>query len=211
MPLVPPPRLQCRRGEPGSLAADAGHSGWRDAESVLLRENVTGVHPPQVTRVRSVWNDEAWCLLFESEDTYPWATLTERDGPLWTEEVVEVFLDPFGDLQSYFEVEINSLGTVVDLVLRRTASGWRKDFTWQVEGLGSATRRTAGGWAAELRIPFASVAAGTPRIGENWRANFLRIDRPEGPGSEGVLSAWSPTGMRNFHRPEFFGTVEFAA
>ena len=116
-----------------------------------------------------------------------------------------------GDLESYFEVEINPLGTVLDLVLRRTPNGWRKDFAWRVEGLASAARRTVHGWAAELRVPFAAVTSGSPASGTCWRVNFLRIDRPEGPGTEGVLSAWSPTGIRNFHRPEFFGTMEFKA
>ena len=189
--------------------ADAAETCWREAEPCQLLDNVTRQAASQTTQVRAVWDEAAWSLLFEMEDAHPWATLTQPDGPLWTEEVVEVFVDPVGDLESYFEVEINPLGTVVDLVLRRTLSGWRKDFAWQVEGLGSVVRRTADGWAAELRLPFTSVAREPPAPGTFWRANFLRIDRPNGPGSEGVLSAWSPTGLRNFHRPECFGTVEF--
>ncbi len=175
----------------------------------MLRENVTGGEPAQATRVRTTWDDTHWRVAFEADDQYSWATLTERNGPLWTEEAVEVFIDPVGDLESYFEVEINPLGTVVDLVLRRTLSGWRKDFGWRVEGLESAVRRTPGGWEAELTIPFASVVNAPPLPGTVWRVNFLRIDRPGGPGTEAELSAWSPTGVRNFHRPEFFGTVEF--
>lgn len=180
-----------------------------DAVAIALRENVSGGEPGQRTRVRTFRDDTRWHVLFEMEDRQPWATLTERDGPLWTEEVVEVFVDPFGDLESYFEVEINPLGTVVDLVLRRTASGWRKDFGWQAEGLVGTARRTDDGWTAELAIPFAAIGDAPPVPGTIWRANFLRIDRPGGVGTEAELSAWSPTGLRNFHRPEFFGTVEF--
>ena len=170
---------------------------------------MTGQAPLQATRVRSAWDDTGWRVLFENDDAHPWATLIERDGPLWTEEVVEVFIDPFGDLESYFEVEINPLGTVVDLVLRRTLSGWRKDFAWHVDGLESAVQRTASGWTAALRIPFESIAAPLPPTGAPWRVNFLRIDRSGGSGTEAELSAWSPTGIRNFHRPERFGTLEF--
>ena len=161
--------------------------------------------------MRSAWNDTGWRVLFECDDARPWATLVEHDGPLWTEEVVEVFIDPFGDLESYFEVEINPLGTVVDLALRRTVSGWRKDFGWHVAGLESAAQRTATGWTAALHIPFASIAASLPPIDNSWRVNFLRIDRPGGSGTEAELSAWSPTGIRNFHRPEHFGMMEFVA
>lgn len=176
---------------------------------MTLRENVAGHPPTQATRVRTTWDDVGWRVLFEADDAHPWATLTQRDGPLWTEEVVEVFLDPVGDLEGYFEVEINPLGTVVDLVLRRTLSGWRKDFAWSVDGLGSLVRRTATGWAAELFIPFEAIAAIRPQPGTTWRVNFLRIDRPNGPDTDAELSAWSPTGLRNFHRPEHFGVVEF--
>lgn len=211
MPVSPLPRLRCGRAQLDVVNADPAKSGWREAEPCRLRDNLTGEAAAQATQVRAVWDEKAWSLLFEVEDTRPWATLTARDGPLWTEEVVEVFVDPVGDLGSYFEVEINPLGTVVDLVLRRTLSGWRKDFAWSVEGLGSAVRRTANGWAAELRIPFAALMSDSPAPGTCWRVNFLRIDRPDGPGSDGVLSAWSPTGIRNFHRAECFGTMEFTA
>ena len=203
------PRLRCGRAAAGPLTADPHAAGWQGVEPVLLRENVGGGLPDQISRVRTAWDETGWRVVFDVDDANLWATLTERDGPLWTEEVVEVFIDPVGDLEGYFEVEINPLGTVVDLVLRRTLSGWRKDFAWQVAGLESLARRTDTGWAAELRIPFEAIAASLPLPGTCWRVNFLRIDRPAGPGTEGELSAWSPTGIRNFHRPEHFGVMEF--
>ena len=203
------PRLQCRWGQPGPVEAHADSAFWRAVEPVVLRENVSGGPAVQPTRVRTSWSVEAWHILFEMDDARPWATLTKHDEPLWSEEVVEVFFDPVGDLQSYFEVEINPLGAVVDVVLRRVVSGWRKDFGWHVEGLQSRARLTTSGWAAELAIPFEALADSPPAAGTVWRVNFLRIDRAGGPGTDAELSAWSPTGIRNFHRPEFFGTVEF--
>ena len=52
--------------------------------------------------------------------------------------MVEVFLDPFGDSLSYFEIEINPLNTVTDLFIRRTWTGLKKDFRWKCEGLVTA-------------------------------------------------------------------------
>lgn len=211
MSLGSPPSLVCRRGAPGPVETDAQHPSWLEVTPVRLLENLGGGAPAQATQVRTLWTDAVWRVLFEAEARAPWATLTQRDAALWTEEVVEVFIDPVGDGLSYFEIEINPLGTVTDLVLRRTASGWRKDFAWDVEGLVSHVRRTAAGWAAELAIPFDALGSESkPRGGAHWRVNFLRIDRPDGPGSERrELSAWSPTGMANFHRHERFGAVEF--
>ncbi len=203
------PRLQSVRGEPGPVDADVNGTFWRQDAPVSLLENIGGNPPVQATTVRTAWDAETWRILFQMEDARPWSTLTERDAPLWTEEVVEVFIDPVGDLEGYFEIEINPAGAVVDVVLRRVVSGWRKDFSWHVDNLRSHARLTPTGWAAELAIPFVALAAPTPQPGSCWRANFLRIDRPNGPGTEAELSAWSPTGIRNFHRAQFFGTVEF--
>ncbi len=205
------PRLRSVRGEPGPVDADVDSAFWRCVEPVLLRENMGGGLPAQGTTVRTAWEAGTWRVLFQMEDARPWSTLTEHDAPLWTEEVVEVFIDPVGDLEGYFEIEINPAGAMVDVVLRRVASGWRKDFGWHVDGLRRRARLTATGWAAELAIPFEALAAPVPEPGTCWRANFLRIDRPNGPGSEGELSAWSPTGIRNFHRAQSFGTVEFVS
>ena len=197
------PRLSCPRMPVGGAASLA--------DPIVLRENLTGATPRQGTRVSAAWDELAWHVRFEADAVAPWATLTERDSAIWTEEVVEVFLDPIGDLASYFEIEINPLGTVTDLILRRVSSGWRKDFAWHADGLISRVQRTVGGWTAELSLPFAALgAAAAARPGKEWRVNFLRIDRPGGPSSpERELSAWSPTGLVNFHRPERFGMMEF--
>lgn len=128
---------------------------------------------------------------------------------LYEEEVVEVFVDPFGDLENYFEIELNPLNAVLEVVARRSRSGYKKDFAWRCEGLRTATRRTSTGWYGELAIPFRSLIAESPAIGAKWRANFCRIDRP--PGIERELSAWSSPGRANFHTPERFGYIEFAS
>ncbi len=140
-------------------------------------------------------------------DEAPWATLTERGAPLYTEEVVEVFLDPVGDGELYFELEVNVNNAVLEACARRVRSGYRKDFRWRCEGLETAVRREAQGWTAELAIPFLSVASRAPREGECWRGNFTRIDRPVDRPRE--LSAWSPTGLAQFHVPQRFGVLRF--
>jgi hypothetical protein len=135
--------------------------------------------------------------------------MTGRDGPLWEEEVVEVFIDPVGDARSYFEFEVNPLNTVLDLVLRQNRSGWKKDVAWDCEGFRSSVQRTDTGWNAEFAIPFGSITAELPVIGAEWRVNFCRIDRPMDLPRE--LSAWSPTLLATFHELRRFGRVQFVA
>ncbi len=200
---------RCGQRRFGEVAANPAAAPWPEIPALELRDTVAGALPRQATSVRLGWTPDEWRVLFHCADTNAWATLTDRDAPLYEEEVVEVFLDPYGDLASYFEIEVNPLNAVLDLALRRNRSGYLKDFAWQCEGLRTAVQRTPETWTAELAIPFRSVASDPPQPGACWRANFLRIDRPTGAPRE--LSAWSPTGLGTFHVPERFGTIEFCA
>lgn len=172
-----------------------------------LVENISGGPPLQGTRITLSRTAAHLNVLFQCEDSRPWATLTQRNGPLYQEETVEVFLDPFGDLSCYFEIEVNPLNTVLDLMLRRIGRGWRKEFAWQCEGLETSAALVPGGWTALLSIPFAALLPEPPKPGSIWRANFLRIDRPQNTPRE--LSAWSPTLRNTFHDPTRFGYLEF--
>ena len=172
-----------------------------------MRDTITGAVPQQPTRFKLGWTRDELRVLFHCADTHPWATLTERDAPLYEEEVVEVFVDPVGDLASYFEIEVNPLNAVLDLVLRRNRSGYTKDFAWRCDDLRTAARVGDSWWSAEFAIPFRSLVAEPPQPGAQWRANFFRIDRPAETPRE--LSAWSPTSLGTFHVPEKFGVLEF--
>jgi hypothetical protein len=200
--------MECGRVDGLFVGADWWHPGWGGGCLAQgLRKVVCGGEPDLPTQVRVGWDSEALRVLFRVWDEAPWATLTERGAPLYTEEVVEVFLDPVGDGELYFEVEVNVNNAVLECAARRIRSGYRKDFRWRCEGLRTAVQRDGQGWTAELAIPFSSVALEGPRVGESWRANFTRIDRPIGKPRE--LSAWSPTGLAQFHVPQRFGWLRF--
>jgi hypothetical protein len=201
------PTIRCERRTFAKVAADPQAECWRGLHIYSLRDTVTDAAPRQATAVKIAWDAAELRVLFEMTDSHVWATQTKRDGPLWDEEVAEVFLDPVGDLESYFEFEVNPLNTVLDLVARKNRSGYAKDFGWKCEGWRTAVSRSAAGWCAEMAFPFSSVAAAAPAAGARWRINFYRIDRPVGVERE--LSAWSPTGRANFHTPERFGFLEF--
>jgi len=203
------PTIVCPRRVFVGLKADPREEPWQGLPGAELRDAITGALPRQATTVKAAWDEAELRVLFEVTDDHVWATQTQRDGPLWEEEVVEVFLDPVGDLEAYFEFEVNPLNTVLDLVARKNRSGYAKNFCWQCEGLRTAVSRDAGGWCAEWAFPFTSLAPESPRLGTRWRVNFCRIDRP--PGVDRELTAWSPPGRGSFHTPERFGFLEFAA
>ena len=185
----------------------AGDPEWEKIEPIFLKETVTGAAPRQATTIKTAWSSSELHVLFRASDTEAWATMTERDGPLYEEEVVELFLDPVEDLEGYFEIEVNPLNTVCDLVLRRTRSGYRKCFAWNCDGLRTRVEVQPDHWQVELALPFVSLATDRPKPGSEWRVNFCRIDRPR--DAERELSAWSPTGRPLFHVSQRFGVLEF--
>ncbi len=189
------------------MLANVDAPPWPGLTAFELCETIGGRVPRQATTLKLGSSSEELRVLFHCADTNAWATMTERDAPLYEEEVVEVFLDPVGDLRSYFEIEVNPLNAVLDLVLRRNRSGYVKDFSWRCDDLRTAARVTPTSWTAELAIPFRSLVSDPPQPGARWRANFFRIDRPAETPRE--LSAWSPTGRGTFHVPERFGVIEF--
>lgn len=205
------PTLFCPRRDFRELTADVVAEPWRGIAPVRFFEAVTGAAPQQGTEVRCAWDANEWRILFHAADSDAWATMTERDASLYEEETVEVFFDPAGDLESYFEIEVNPLGAVLDIVFRKSRSGYKGDRAWDCEGLRTLVRKDAVAWTVELAIPFASVTNAPPQAGARWRVNFCRIDRPSRADSiPRELTAWSPPLRANFHTPERFGIVEFA-
>jgi hypothetical protein len=173
-----------------------------------LSENVSGGRPKWGTEVKLGWDGESIHGIFVCQDPEPWATKTTRDDALWEEEVVELFLDPFGDGLSYFEIGINPLNAVCDLFVRRVRTGLRKEFAWDCQNLVTSAGVLPFGWVAAFRIPIRSLGDCHPSRSPSWRANFVRIERPREKVRE--LSAWAPTLMRTFHVPRRFGTIRFA-
>jgi hypothetical protein len=65
------------------------------------------------TRSAMLWDDESFYIAFWCEEPFPEAHITKRDGLLWFENDVEVFIDG-GD--SYYEFQINALNTIYEVL-----------------------------------------------------------------------------------------------
>ena len=174
--------------------------------ALKLADARTGAPPRLSTAVRVGLREGALCVRFDGRDAGAVATLRERDAPLWTEDVFEIFLAPEEPPTAYYEFEVNPLGALFDARVESpglSRASMRVDPAWDCPGLEARVTRREGLWSATLRIPLASLHAGPPP--PLWRANFYRIDR----GAEDEFSAWSPTlaDPPDFHVPERFGVL----
>jgi Carbohydrate family 9 binding domain-like len=197
--------------------------------------------PPRFrTRAKMLWDDDYFYVAAEMEEPDVWGTLTERDTVIFHDNDFEVFIDPDGDTHSYYELEVNALGTPWDLMLIKPyRDGGPAIHAWDIAGLqlGIAVQGTLNrpddrdeGWTVEIAMPWkilreAAPGHKPPQPGDRWRVNFSRVqwqvDVANGryakrlkPGTKDPLPednwVWSAQGAINMHMPERWGYVQFS-
>ncbi len=137
----PLPVYDCPRISP-SVMPDGrlDEAVWRTVPVAFLVDATGTQRPVPHTAVRLCWDDSHLFIRFESEDTDIWGTYTERDDPLYDEEVVEVFLCPTGDARHYFELEVSPRNVVFDAAIHnpdRDRATMATDLSWDCLGLTS--------------------------------------------------------------------------
>ncbi len=194
---------------------------WEGAPPIELVLADTGAKPRQRTTARMLWDDEYLYIGFHCEDTDIWGITTERDQPIFQQEVVEVFIDEDRDNYGYIEIEVNPLNAVLDLFALLRNGHLRGLWDWDSEGLrtavvvdGDPTKRGTPdrSWTVEIAIPMSDFMMAPhlpPQPGDVWHINLYRIDRAETTAGD-EYTAWSPPGRINYHTPERFGRLVFS-
>jgi hypothetical protein len=223
------------------IDGDITKSVWRMARWTTLFQDIEGAGKPKPaypTQVKMIWDDS--CLYIAAKITEPnvWATLKNHDDIVFHDNDFEVFIDPLNSGRPYYEIEVNALNTIFDLLLKVPyRDGGSADIGWNVKGLRSAVKVLGTindptdidrGWTVEMAVPFkAMVLPGKenmPKAGEIWRINFSRVewDTKVVNGKYVKLTdsagnylpehnwVWSPQGVINMHYPERWGYLKFS-
>jgi len=191
-PAAGPVSVDGRLTEPAwSLAVTA-------AELTVLG---TKTAAPRLTTFRFLYGQEALFVGVECQTVTGGRRLMvkpavrEHDGPVFSDESVELYLqpDPGGP---YYHFVANALGVQYE--------GRGTDATWD----GAWTARTSEsdlGWQLEAGIPYATLGlAGPPQPGAVWRGNVCRNDR-----TNQRYCTWAQV-RSGFHEPQNFGALYFA-
>lgn len=215
------PVYECRKtSEPIVVDGVLNERTWEAAESIQLGLWDTAGTPVRQTLVQLAWNKQQLFLAWRVIDEDLLCTMSERDGDIHKEEVIELFVDPGDDQTDYLEFEWNSLGACLDLLLVNVSEHHRHSyFKWDARGMQWAVQReqlhtgetAVPGWTCEVAVPldvFEEAGRLPIQDGETWRINLYRIERS---GGQEEYSAWSavPGGHVSFHRPERFGRLIF--
>lgn len=198
VPRIPfsPPNYVCYRcSTPLKIDGNLDERDWRRApwtEDFVGIEGEDRPKPRLRTRVKLLWDDDYLYVGAELEEKDIWATLTERDSIIYQDNDFEVFIDPDGDSHGYYELEINALGTVWDLLLVRPyRDGGPAVHAWDIKGLKTAVKVNGTinrpgdrdkSWLVEIAFPWEVLKECSgdkklkPEGGDQWRINFSRVE-----------------------------------
>ena len=199
-------------------------SDWRGlpASSAFV-DTLAGGAGPFPASARVLWDDENLYVAFEVVDDYLHNTIAERDGHLWEQDAVEIMVDPDGDGQHYFELQVSPTGNIFETAYdsRRVPqpighADWDSHMVARASPDGAANDETPDrGYTVELSIPWSAFSYGdmapsiAPPAGASWRLNFYVMDARADGSQRG--EGWSPTLTSDYHVPSRFGRVTFQA
>jgi hypothetical protein len=236
--LAAPKEYLCyRTAETLRIDGNLDESSWRKAPATDVFVDIEGDARPRprfATRARMLWDDQYFYIGAELDEPHVWGTLTKRDSVIFQDNDFEVFIDPNGDRNEYYELEINALNTAWDLFLPKPyMDGGTAQNSWDIIGLKTAVKVTGTlndpsdvdkGWSVEMAIPWKALGEyahkpAPPADGDQWRVNFSRVEwlheivdgkYRKTPNTKEDNWVWSPQGVINMHVPEKWGYVRFS-
>lgn len=213
---------------------------WKQAVLISNFEDIEGAAKPKPTystEVKMMWDSQYLYIGAVLEEPHLWGTLKKHDDIIYRDHDFEVFIDPMGDGEQYFEIEINVLGTIMDLFMNKPyKKGGTFDMGWNTTGIQSKVIANGtindntdidSGWTLEMAIPFTAISkaqrAATTSFNKPWRINFSRVQwtlESEGKSYRKKLNqnnkpisehnwVWNPTGVVDMHVPAKWGYLYF--
>ena len=190
---------------------------WEKTPSVgAFLNSRYGSESPITTEGKILYDDNFLYFAFSLTDSNIWATMLNRDDHLWLEEVIEIYLVPDTNGTNYIELEVNPLGSMIDIYLLDIRKpipykSWNSSqLQWAVSVDGTVDGEPGDkGWQCEIKFPLEDAVTAPnlpPKPGDKWGMNLYRIDKkPERAGL-----AWSPIMKGDFHTPSMFGNWGFS-
>ncbi|QNE20231.1 hypothetical protein F1D05_22865 [Kribbella qitaiheensis] len=229
------PRYKCLRTTAApKLDGTLTDPAWDNAPWTSDFVDIRGGDSPSPrfrTRAKLMYDDDFLYVGGQLEEPHVWSTMTERNTYLFEENNFELFLDPDGDGENYYELEINPLSTLWELTLTKPYDeGGVAVSPTNLPGLRTAVHidgtlndptDSDTGWSVELALPWSELAQfnqGKPRpaAGDEWRMNLMRIewnheivDNEYRKGDDQDFWVWSPQYAVNMHKPSQWGVLEF--
>ncbi|MBR4219843.1 MAG: hypothetical protein IKR81_01730, partial [Victivallales bacterium] len=162
-------------------------SAWQEAARLQNFIIHTGGKPSNQTTVRMAYDDGNLYVGYICDEPAPdqlTAEITDRDGSLWKNDDVELFLfDP--DQNSGWQFIVNPANTQFDAVLKQAQAGdpYKADKSWNGEW-SSQVFKNAASWEVALTIPWKTLGYGK-------RPDVLTMNFSRHRVASGETSQWN--------------------
>ncbi|MBI4026538.1 MAG: DUF4838 domain-containing protein [Verrucomicrobia bacterium] len=176
---------------------------WEKAVSTTgFIANSTGKLAKYQTFAKLLYDDEYLYIGVTALEPVPGkllASQTRRDGPVWQDDDIEVFIDPAGTGENYYHFAVNPKGVIYDAkcVPGSYDTGFNADCK-------VACKTLADRWVLEMKIKAGSLNAKIMN-GGIWKINIARSRHSD----EGEASSWAVDGA--FHQTASFRPVVFGS
>ena len=211
---------------PPSLSAEWSDPIWTQAETLEIDHfRPEGSDHRPVTSARVLYDADGLYGIFRVQDRYVRCVRTGYHDPVWKDSCVEFFAQPRPD-RGYFNFEFNCGAAFLCCHItnpERTAEGFKEfvkvpaDLGRMIQARSSLSQRIDPEitepvvWTLSFFIPFTLFEHYLGPLGavagQVWRGNFFKCAEDN---SHPHWAAWSPVDEFNFHRPNCFGTIQFA-
>lgn len=212
---------------------------WKNTPWTDSFVDIEGIQKPKPlydTKVKMLWDDQYLYIYAKLEEPHIWGDIKDHDAIIYHNNDFELFFKPYENQSTYFEIEVNTLNTILDLLMNKPYRfGGEAMLQWDAKGLKSAIHIEGTNndpndedkyWAIEMAIPFKAInnfgRKPTPTVGDYWRMNFSRVQwqhevingqYTRKKENDRLLAednwVWSPIGLIDMHYPERWGFIQF--
>ena len=193
-----------------TLDGQAREKSWALAPAIELTDR----HYPGLiaidsvsTRVKALWNDKGLLVLYHCLDADIKAEVTERDGRVYTDDTVELFLDPDMDGTYYLQVAVNPRSARRDLLIpeaggRTSTRTWDSGLLCAVTGERTVLDRSDRDewWTVEMFLPWSGL--GRKALELSWERDGVTygVDARDVLGEQAVPPKAGDRWRANFNR-----------
>ena len=176
---------------------------WQEAKLETIESAMLDSRPLQVkSSLRAVVvNDELHLGIecMEPRMSFLKDNLKKRNSRVWDENNLDIFIDPSGNGSYYFQIIVNSLGT---LYTGKLVNG--KSTLWN-GNVRAGAKYFKDRWCVEIAVPLKELANGKEWKNKAWGFNCARVRRTVSPPE---YTCWSCT-FGKFNMPGRFGKIHF--
>jgi hypothetical protein len=159
---------------------DLSDAAWQKARAIEAFKTFDGKETKAATTGLAMTDADFLYLAFRCEEPQMdklQITPFPRDGELWTNDCIEVFISPFEDQSRFYHLIADANGQIYDAL----SSSGKEDSRYDLSII-AKTQKQPNGWTLELAIPLSDIGL------SNAREALMNFGRERKPISE--LSSW---------------------